>query len=80
MRGGLARVLGEALQSQQSNDSELDTHHILLRILNQQFTGKPYCTNSYCSRNHGRYRTIASTRRANAKCRNPAIDKRTRRR
>jgi taspase (threonine aspartase 1) len=38
MRGGLARVLGEALQSQQSNDSELDTHHILLRILNQQFT------------------------------------------
>ncbi|KAG1858195.1 nucleophile aminohydrolase [Suillus subluteus] len=38
MRGGLARVLGEALQSQQSDDSELDTHHILLRVLNQQFT------------------------------------------
>ncbi|KAG2043680.1 nucleophile aminohydrolase [Suillus americanus] len=38
MRGGLARVLGEALQSQQSNDNELDTHHTLLRILNQQFT------------------------------------------
>lgn len=38
MRGGLARALGEALQSRQSDDSELDTHHVLLRILNQQFT------------------------------------------
>lgn len=40
MRVGLARVLGEALQSRQSDDGELDTHHVLLRILNQQFTGK----------------------------------------
>ncbi|KAG2755226.1 N-terminal nucleophile aminohydrolase [Suillus brevipes Sb2] len=38
MRGGLARALGEALQSRQSDDSELDTHQVLLRILNQQFT------------------------------------------
>lgn len=38
MRRGLARVLGEALQSRQSDDSELDTHHLLLQTLNQQFT------------------------------------------
>lgn len=38
MRGGLARALGEALQSRQSDDGELDTHQVLLRILNQQFT------------------------------------------
>ncbi|KAG1734669.1 nucleophile aminohydrolase [Suillus paluster] len=38
MRGGLAHVLGEALQSPQSNHSEVDTHQVLLRILNQQFT------------------------------------------
>ncbi|KAG0707379.1 nucleophile aminohydrolase [Suillus ampliporus] len=37
MRGGLARVLGEALQSPQLDDREVDTHQVLLRILNQQF-------------------------------------------
>jgi hypothetical protein len=81
MRGGLARALGEALQSRQSDDSELDTHQVLLRILNQQFTGKlEHCSNSCRSTNRCRYRTITSTRGADAKCRSFTVDKRTRRR
>lgn len=40
IRSGLARVLGEALQSLESDDGEVDSHQVLLQALNQQFAGR----------------------------------------
>jgi taspase (threonine aspartase 1) len=37
IRCGLARVLGEALQSP---ESDVDTHEVLLQVLNKQFAGR----------------------------------------
>ncbi|OJA08668.1 hypothetical protein AZE42_01188 [Rhizopogon vesiculosus] len=38
VRSGLARILGEALQSPESDGGEVDIHQVLLQVFNQKFT------------------------------------------
>ena len=55
IRTGLARVLGEALRFREPDKGEVDevdTHQVILQVLNQQFIGRPLNTTSSDATQH----------------------------